>query len=1113
MGADPARHNLAMRFLFLLLTLFATALTAQEVTGSIVGTVLDSVGSPVAGATLRVRSTERGAVVRTLSSDAEGSYVATLLPIGFYAVEVEAPGFKRFTQAGIELHVGEKLTVAIRLEVGDLAQQITVEADAAQVQLQNAASEGLVSGKEVRELSLNNRNYIQLLTLMPGVTSTATTDELYIGLQNPNGGTNVIPFSLNGGRTSGTAFMVDGADNLDRGSNLTLLTFPSVDAIAEFKAFRGAYSAEFGRGASGQVNVITRSGTNKFHGNVYWFNRNDAYSANSYFNNLRNIARPPLRWNNAGYTFHGPIFKNKTFFFWSQEVRRVITYNTFNSLLPTAELKRGEFAQPVCVEIQGANCLRTDTRIPVINPVARAYIQDIFSKLPNGDPGTFNVFFPIRSRFNARQELLKVDHRFSERFNVNVRWINDTIPTEEPGGLFTGSPVPLVPQTSTNAPGRSVTARFTHTISSRFYNEGGYAWSYGAISSRPIGLIGKENSPNIKVENMPFPVTLERVPTLAISGFSSLTGYGPYENFNINQNFFDNFTSIVGRHTIKTGVTLNIYRKKENHLTGLNAGSFSFLTTPRPTGTSIANQAWANFLLGNVATFQQASTDLTPDLRQNQWEGYLQDDWRLRSNLTLNLGVRFSYFPSVRDENRLLTNFDPSAYRADRAPQINPANGNIVPNTGDPLNGIIINNQNSPYGDRVLNSPGVKWAPRFGFAWDPFKDQKTAIRGGYGISYDSVLVGIYQQVVGQNPPFVNNIQINNTRLENPTAGVVSISAAPRTLRFVPAPFRIPYTQQWSLDVQRQLRRFVIMVGYYGSKGTHLLGLQDQNTVRPGLAQEQGLVNENGHITSTQLPRLNAIRPYRGYQYINGVNTDYNSNYHSLQVGSQRYFSANSSLRIAYTWSKALTDSPSDRSTAPQNVYCRACEYSRATFDRTHVFTASYFHVLPFFKQSKGITKYTLAGWQLSGITTLNTGLPQRVTSALGVDWAGLGTVGASAAPIRPDMVTNPNQGAPGDRFQYFNTASFQPVPNGETRLGNAPSTSVIGPGINIWNVSMFKNFRFEKGRTAQLRIESFNTFNQTNFAGLGLGLGNTNFGQVISTRDPRRLQFGLKLAF
>jgi hypothetical protein len=1101
-----------MRFLISLLIL-GSLTNAQEVTGSILGNVQDPAGSGVAGAIVRVRSLERGSVVRTLTTDSEGAYVATLLPIGFYAVEVEAKGFKRFVQSNIELHVAEKLTLNPRMEIGDVAQTVTVEDYAPQVQLQNAASEGLVSGQEVRELSLNNRNYIQLLTLMPGVTSTATTDELYIGLQNPNGGTNVIPFSLNGGRTSGNAYMVDGADNLDRGSNLTLLTFPSVDAIAEFKAFRGSYSAEFGRGASGQINVITRSGGNRFHGNAYWFNRNDAYAANNYFNNLRNIARPPLRWNNWGYTFNGPIVKNKTFFFWSHEWRRVLTFNTFNALLPSAALKRGEFAQPVCVSFQGNTCLETSQRITNINPIARAYLNDIFNKLPDGDPNNFNVFTPIRSRFNARQELLKIDHRFSERFNVNVRWINDTIPTEEPGGLFTGSPVPLVPQTRTNAPGRSVTARFTHTISPRFYNEGGYAWSYGGISSEPIGLIRSDSSPNIRVPNMPFAVTLGRVPTLAVSGFSSLTGYGPYNNFNINQNYFDNFTAILNKHTLKLGVTVNAYRKQENHLTGLNAGSFSFLTTPRPTGTSIANQAWAYFLLGNVATFQQASTDLTPDLRQTQWEWYAQDDWRVRSNLTLNLGVRFSYFPSVTDRNSLLTNFNPAAYRADRAPQINPANGNIVPNTGDPLNGIIINGQNSPYGDRVVSSPGVKWAPRFGFAWDPFKDQKTAIRGGYGISYDSVLVGIYQQVVGQNPPFVNNITINNTRLENPQAGVVSISAAPRTLRFVPEPFRIPYTQNWSLDVQRQLRRFVVMVGYYGSKSTHLLGLQDMNSVPLGAAAAAGLLNENGHVTSTNLPRLNAIRPFRGYQYVNGVATDYNSNYHSLQVGAQRYFTSASSMRIAYTWSKALTDSPTDRSTAPQNLYCRACEYSRATFDRTHVLTISYFHRLPALKARGALVRYALGGWQASGISTFNTGLPQRITSALGVDWAGLGTVGASVAPIRPDRVADPHANAPRDRFAWFNTAAFQAVPNGETRVGNASATSVVGPGIHIWNISMFKNFTFREGVNAQLRIESFNTFNHTNWGSIGTGLGNTNFGQVISTRDPRRLQFGLKIGF
>lgn len=1102
-----------LRVLFLLLCL-SLPLTAQEVTGSILGTITDPTGAPVPNASVKVLSTERGAVVRSLTTDSDGNYVATLLPIGFYALSVEAPGFKRAKRDAIELHVGEKLTHNLKLELGDVAQEVIVEAEVNQVQLQNATAEGLISGQEVRELSLNNRNYIQLLQLMPGVTSNAPTDELYIGLQNPQGGTNVIPFSLNGGRTSGNAYMVDGADNLDRGSNLTLLTFPSVDAIAEFKAFRGLYSAEFGRGATGQINVITRSGANKFHGSAYWFNRNDVYGANGFFNNVRNIPRQPLRWNNYGYTVSGPIVRNKTFFFWSQEFRQVRTFATFNSLLPTAAMKRGEFEQPVCVEIEGANCLRTDTRITNLNPIARAYLQDIWSKLPDGDARTFNAFVPIRSVFNARQELLKIDHRFSERFTANVRWINDTIPTEEPGGLFTGSPVPLVPQTKTNAPGRSVTARFTHTLSATMYNEGGYAYSYGGISSEPIGLIRQDRSPNIRVQGMPFPVTLERVPTIAISGLSSLTGYGPYNNFNVNQNFFDNFTWIRGAHTLKTGITVNAYRKQENHLTGLNAGSFSFLTTPRPTGTSITNQAWANFLLGNVATFQQASTDLTPDLRQTQWEGYIQDDFRARRNLTINLGIRWSWFPSVRDANGLLTNFDPTTFRADRAPQINPANGNLIANTGDPLNGIIINNRNSPYGDRVLNGPGVKWAPRFGLAWDPFGKGRTAIRTGYGISYDSILVGIYQQVVGQNPPFVNNIQINNTRLDNPTAGVQVISAAPRTLRFVPAPFRIPYTQQWSFDVQQQLKGLVVMVGYYGSKGTHLLGLQDMNTIPLGQAAAAGLLNANGQITAAENGRLNAIRPFRGYQYVNGVATDYNSNYHSLQIGAQKNITTGSSVRLAYTWSKVITDSPTDRSTAPQYVYCRACERSRATYDRTQVLTISYYYRLPFAKGTQNpVKKWLVQGWQASGISTFATGLPLRVTSSYGVDWAGIGTLGGSVAPIRTDMLRDPHAGAPRDRFQWFNTDAFQPVPLGETRLGNAPATSVIGPGYAIWNISMFKNFRVSERWSAQFRAESFNTFNHVNWGNPSVAAGTTNFGQVLSTRDPRRLQFGLKILY
>lgn len=437
-------------------------LQAQETTASIVGTVVDASGSPVPSAKVDIISEDRNLTVRTVTTSTEGEFTATLLPIGTYSVKATAQGFKSEVQKGVELHVSDKATVTLKLEVGAVSETVTVEASAVSVELQSAQSGSVITGSEVRELALNNRNYLQLVSLMPGVVSNAPTDELFVGTTNPLGSTNTIPFSINGGRTSGNNFMIDGADNVDRGSNLTLLNYPSVESIGEFKVLRGQYSAEYGRGATGQINVMTRSGSSKFHGSAYEFFRNDKLAANNYFNNSRGLAIPPLRYNNFGYSVGGPIpigsksrQTNRTFFFWSHEFRRIITYSTFLATVPTADMKNGIFPTPVCVQRNGSTCLATDTKITNISPLAKAYLQDIFSKVPAGDPGTFSLVTAQRNLYNTRQELVKIDHTFNQKHSAYVRFINDTIPTTEPGGLFTGATVPGVAVTNTNSPGRN----------------------------------------------------------------------------------------------------------------------------------------------------------------------------------------------------------------------------------------------------------------------------------------------------------------------------------------------------------------------------------------------------------------------------------------------------------------------------------------------------------------------------------------------------------------------------------------------------------------------------------------------------------------------------------
>ncbi len=1106
---------------------------AQDITGSIAGAVLDPSGAAVPGASLVITNTDRNQIVRTLITDSAGLYSAPGLMIGTYSIKVEAKGFKTAVRPGIVLNVNDRLTVNINLEVGEITEQVTVQEAAVAVELQSASASNLISGTQIRELSLNNRNYEQLVALMPGVSSGAS-DQLYIGATNPLG-SNVVSFAINGQRNSANYWTVDGADNVDRGSNLTLLNYPSVDALAEFKVLRSTYSAEFGRAGGGQINVVTKSGTSQFHGSFYEFVRNDAFAANNWINNANKVnlgpdgkARvPPLRYNDFGYTIGGPVYipghynkdRNKTFFFFSQEFRRVITYATPTAVVPTDGMKKGIFSTPVCVAFSGAVCAQTGTEINNINPVAAAYIKDIFSQIPSG-AADFSLPVPQRNIFNARQDLLRIDHTFSQKFSIWGRLLNDSIPTSEPGGLFTASPLPNVATTATNAPGRTWVVHALYNFNPNLMNEVGYNKSYGAIVSDPTGLDATALSPDIKI-NLPFPVTLARIPSLSFTSGSGIAGFGPYRDYNRNHAVYDNFTWIRGRHMMKYGLTINHYQKTEN-AGGNNVGTFSFTNNGAPPGTPAFAQAWANFLLGNVATFTQASLDLTPDIRTWQWEAYAQDDFRIRRNLTLNLGIRYSAFRQPIDAKNMLTAFDPAVFNPANAPKIDPATGNLVSlSSGNPLNGLIINKSdaqygNSPYGNKVANENNGNFAPRIGVVWDPFGKGKTSIRTGYGIYYDSILFGIYEQNIFNNPPYVSSISIPNTRLENPAAGTPSVSLNPKVIRSTPVPYQTPYVQQWSLDVQQQLSRDLVLdVGYFGSKGTHLLGIVDINEVYPGVGFAAGLHTGSGTaFTSADTPRLNAVRPYLGYNVINSIETWFNSNYNSLQVALEKKLGAAGVFNLAYTWSHNLTDNQSDRSNAAQNTYdWHNGEYGPAALDKRHVLTLSYVYELPIFKTAAGVKKYALAGWEVSGLTSFVAGSPLTAATS-NVDPAGLGILGSSAAAPRPDMICDPNAHAPHTVAQWFNTSCFVNVPAGEIRPGNSGRGVILGPGAQTWNFSLFKNFAFTERWRAQLRGEFFNIFNHPN----PLGLGSTNitsslYGRVTSFHDPRIIQIGAKLYF
>ncbi len=428
---------------------------------------------------------------------------------------MDAAGFKKAEHTGIKLDVNQNLTTDMVLEPGSAQQTVTVTTSPLQVDLQSAQSQTVITGTQVRELTLNTRNYEQLVGLMPGV-STGVSDQLYVGVSNPVGTSNQINFSINGSRPTQNAWNVDGADNVDRGANLTLLAYPSVDSIAEFSVQRSNYNAEFGRSSSGQINVITSAGTNQFHGDLYEFFRNDVLDANTYLNNRKNIPIPSLRYNDFGGTVGGPIWRDHTFFFFSEEVRRVITHTNFLADVPSTAELHGNLAAngaPVCVlwSAPGPNqvCLKEGTQVTQINPAAQAYLTDIFNKLPPPDDPNCTGACTLTSNglniFNLHQEIVRIDQAFGPRFRIFGRFENDAIPTTEPGGLFIGSALPGVSTSSTNSPGRIFTIHATNVISPTLINDAGYNYSHGGVLSTPIGLTAAKNSPNIQsAVSLPF---------------------------------------------------------------------------------------------------------------------------------------------------------------------------------------------------------------------------------------------------------------------------------------------------------------------------------------------------------------------------------------------------------------------------------------------------------------------------------------------------------------------------------------------------------------------------------------------------------------------------------
>ena len=1133
-------------------------IVAQETTARITGQVTDQTGAVVNNAELTLTNPETRDS-RTATTDDNGYYSIAFIPPGKYDLSVKVAGFKEHLNRGLEFSVNDRKTLNVTLEPGTPSETVTVTAETPIIQTSPTVGD-VIENRRIVELPLNNRNFMQLIMSVPGVTSSGDS-EIGVGL------TNTVNISIGGQRRNSINFLVDGVMDTDVGSNITLLSVPTIDSIQEFRVITSVPTAEFGRSGGGVVNLITRGGTRQFHGGLYEFFRNDKLNANSFFNNAAGnfvdgtprIPRPKLRYNNYGFTIGGPVLlprfgeggpavlgkkRDKTFFFFSEELRRVIRQPTQNIITVPSLLERsGDFSEPGNVVIFDplTGLPFPGNRIPQgrIDPTALGLLSvfplpNVSSLTSGRAPNRFSVIAPDLQ--NTRQEVLRVDHNFNSNTRLTGRYTHDLSQTREQGGLFFGASLPNLATTTTTVPGQVLAVILTNSFGSNIVNEASFNFSSNAIATT---LEGQWSRKNINIPNREvFAENNSNLPPTLIIGALAIGAGQLYSIHYKNYNPKDNLTIVHGAHTFKFGADVSFEQKNEN-AANETQGRFTFNGTQTRTGAS-GGIGFADFLLGRASLYGEAERDITEHLRFGRTEFYGQDTWKIRPNFQLDYGLRYSLYRQPTDANNVLSAFLPELYNPANAPPFANAIGSAISSTvGNPLNGIIIAGKNSPFGRRVQKTDKNDFGPRVGFAWDPHNDGKTVLRGGYGIYYDQALIGIVEQNSFTNPPINNSASFTGTvsspiPYTNPGAGTPPSTLSVKALITTSNPFFTPMIQQWNLTVQRQLTKDgVLEVGYLGSAGNHLIRPVDINAPTPQevLAAARGVVGCDPVLAGSNNPStcINLARPYKGFGTITDRQTTATSRYHALISSFRLRETHGLSGQISYTWSKNLTDATNDRDAIdlPQLRTDFHLERAVSRLDRTHVFGANYVYEVP----TKGtgflgnpVVRHLLGGFQIVGITSISSGLAlNRVVE---------GTTAVGPRGSRPNILSDPSQGVPANPLggipYGFNPLAFRPAPVGQ--IGSAPRSPFRFPKVFNTDLTLARNFNFSESRRLQLRAEFFNVFNHTQFNDVNQTIPDrvptdiaftsinelikvSPFGQFFSTRRAREIQLGVKFNF
>lgn len=1126
------------------LPLLTASVWSQSISGSLVGSIVDSGDAPVAAATV-VLTAEATGTARQATTNAKGEFDFNSLRPGAYSLRVSVTGFKTFEKTSIQIPASERVSAGLlKLELGAVTEQITVSSQGAQVQTASAERGGVITNKQVDNLLIKGRTVTSLLGLLPGIVDETPSDRIQ---RNWN-------ISSLGGRSGANNVWIDGM-SMNASNNTNAVVGISMDAVAEVKVLQGNYQAEYGRMLGANIQIISRSGSRDFHGSAAYYKRHEQFNANNFFNNQLRQPKPKYRYNTWTYSLGGPVIipkllngRDKLFFFFNQEIWPIsVTQPTGRVTVPTELERAGDFSQTVdlnrvLIPIKDPTTGQTfpGNRIPANRLDASGVALLKVFPLPNFSntavsAGQYNYVFQTGTKLPQRTETLRLDYNLTPRnlFNGTFTQYSDVQDGSQGIATSAGNWPQMAKRFST--PGRVYILKYQRIFSPTLVNELNLGYTNRPEfdeASTPedlsrnqrdkIGFTAGQLSPGINPLNI-----IPNATFGGVTGAANLSVEGRFPLFGTLKmiSVTDNLTKTIGAHTVKAGLYFD-QALRGVKIGGAYNGAIDFSrNVNNPLDT---NFAYSNAALGNYSTYSEMSNRPWTVWKAINLEWFVQDNWRVTRRLTLDFGVRFSHFPAVSERNNQIAGFAASLY--DPAQQVRlivpaivngarvgidrvtqrvfpPAViGGIVPGSGNPANGIVDGRNSGSYPKTLMNDPGVNFGPRFGFAYDVFGDGKTAIRGGFGIVHQAL------------NPSPNGLTTQTPIVETPVLYYGAISSLrgqgaylfPQAATGYDVNHGIPQVMNFSFSVQRDVGfGTVVDVAYVGSLGRHLLWNQLFNEVPIGANFNPA--NADPTNASVPLPAV-FLRPLAGFNNISIERADSSSNYHSLQITANRRFAKGLQIGTSYTWSKSL-----DYGTTLSGLTSAKWNYGLTSLDRTHVLKLNWQYQIPSLARAPRPVGWVTNNWQISGITTFSSGQPLSVgfTTTNGID-----ITGSASATARIVVLSDPNLPRGERTFdRNFRTNVFARPAQGT--LGNSAPTIIRGPGVNNWDLALFKSFPIRERLSLQFRAEAYNAFNHTQFSSLDTTARfdaqgaqiNTRLGAFIAARDPRIMQFAIRVSF